>query len=92
MAVEPHGMRGQQGQPRRPARIILNRLYRRFHPVLIALEIHQPYLLLVAAANPARGNTAIHIPAAGTLPRLNQSALRLGLRNVAVIRICDITQ
>ena len=82
----------QQCQPGRAARIVLNGLHRGFDPVLVPLEIHQPDLLLVAAADAPRGHAAIDITPAGTLARLDQALLRLGLRNVAVVRIRDVAR
>ena len=43
-----------------------------------------------AAADPTRRHPAIDIAPAGALADLDQAFFRLGLRNVAVVRICDV--
>ena len=49
----------EQRQTRRTHRIIFNRRDRRFHAVLVALEIHEADFLLVPAADAARGHATV---------------------------------
>ena len=57
----------QQRQTRRTHRIVFNRRDRRFHAVLVALEIHEADFLLVPAADAARGHATVMVAAAGLL-------------------------
>src|SRR6185312_4542104 len=76
----------EQRQARRADRIIFDAEHRRLHAVLLPFEIDDTQLLLVTAADTASGGAAIMIAPAGLLANLDQALLRLGLRNVAVIR------
>jgi hypothetical protein len=73
---------GQQRDPRRSVRVVLDRRDLRRDVALVALEIDDAVRALVAAAAPPRRQLAAVVAAARAVQRLGQRFVRLGRRDV----------
>src|SRR6516162_3627151 len=82
----------QKRQASGAARIIFYGGDGRFNPMLLAFEINQAKFLLVTPADTASCYTAIMVTPASALANLDQALLGLGLCNIAVVRIRDISR
>src|SRR6266851_5797144 len=77
---------GQQRDPRRPVRVVLDRRHLRRNVQLVALEVDDAVHPLVAAAAPPRREVPLVVAAAGAVHRLDERLVRL-LRGDVVERL-----
>ena len=77
----------QQRDARGAVRVVLDRRDLRGNAVLVALEVDDAVLLLVAAADEARGDPALAVAAAGLRLALGQRLLRRRLGDVLERRV-----
>src|SRR5437588_6239584 len=82
----------QQCQTRGPARIVFDRCHFGFHAMFVALEVDEPNLLLVAAANAATGDATVAVAPAGFLANLNEVLFRLCFGNLVIRRDGDVAR
>src|SRR5688572_24527066 len=82
----------QQSQTRGANRIILNRGDLRLDAVPVPAEINCADFLLVALATTATRHATIMIASTRFLAGVNQALLRLGLRDLVIIRDGDISR
>src|ERR687888_452573 len=75
----------QQREARRTVRVVLERDDARRHAVLVALEVDDPVVALLAAAAVARRDLALHVPSGATLFRLDEPSFRPLLREAREI-------
>src|ERR1043166_4478433 len=81
----------QQSKAGTAARIVFNRSDCRFDTVFLSLEIDNTNFLFVSAADAARSAATVMVTSAGAFANFDQALFRLGLCDLAVIRIRDVT-
>src|SRR2546423_5091686 len=70
----------EEREARRAVRVVLDRLHRGGDPILVALEVHQPVVPLLAAAAVARGHSALSASA-------GLAELALGAASLALLSL-----